>query len=209
MNLEEMKKLYESEPDKWVVYFKTTHSWKYFKGNNPKFGSRGSYKLIRKDHEAIADAVTANPDVEVEWKLQGKWTSCTNSFFSSYHPESEYQLKPQPMSVVMEDASRIYKEAVKKFTDPQTIDKPKKEYGETMPNDNILITRNSYERLIGRDELLSKIEVAVGIEVQTPDFSEVFDIIRRNGIDTGSPTDPLPESPDFNGGYIKVSQSNI
>jgi len=41
------------------------------------------------------------------------------------------------------------------------------------------------------------------------DFSEAQEIILRNKYDTGSVTDPLPELPNFNGGYIEASKLDI
>ena len=101
---------------------------------------KNSFSLIHKKDEAIANAVIANSNVEVEiFKYKGKTTSGWNlhllDFFKNYQPTATYRLKSLKQN-----------------------------------------------------------------------FTEALEIIKRNGIDTGSPTDPLSELNNFNGGYIKASQ---
>jgi len=66
-----------------------------YKIPNPIFRMKAkNYKLILKEHSIIADAVIANPDVEVEYKpLRGYWFDLKITFFETYSEELTYRLK--------------------------------------------------------------------------------------------------------------------
>jgi len=76
MNNNKLKEIYEANPDDWVVYAKWEHKSKCiykqvrFDDSSPFIGchldNASFIYLIAKQHEHIADAVIANPDVEVE-----------------------------------------------------------------------------------------------------------------------------------------------
>lgn len=106
MNTDKMKELYESEPDKWVVYVKEARGamvgqWEKCE---PLWNNLLVYKLIAKKDEIVADAVIANPNVEVEWENnmlpRATFAPVTDEFFSFYAKYSKesfnYRLaKPQ------------------------------------------------------------------------------------------------------------------
>jgi len=94
MNKEQMKELYESEPDKWVVYLKRFEN-NYTKLANPDWSSKG-YSIVKKEHEEIWDKKIANPDTKVTFLgLHGEET-CID-FLNNYNPNgATYRLaKPQ------------------------------------------------------------------------------------------------------------------
>jgi len=68
MNNNKQKEIYEANPSDWVVYFyiKVKNKWAKLSSNMQPY-MKDTHKLIAKKHEHIADAVIANPDVEVEW----------------------------------------------------------------------------------------------------------------------------------------------
>jgi len=110
MTTEQMKKLYESGD--YVIVRK-----KGLDGNDYEFHTRIpdndifseneiinilGYKLIHKDHEAIADAVINDNSVVIEQyvKIAKKWVSFLGShiehgFFNTYTHTATYRLKPQ------------------------------------------------------------------------------------------------------------------
>ena len=99
MNLDEMKKLYESEPDKWVVYDKIVYQDKrieYKKVYEFSGSIQNSMIPIHKNHETIADAVIANPNVEIQYRWhEENWMGAKGSFFEYCDIHCSYQLKPQ------------------------------------------------------------------------------------------------------------------
>ena len=108
MLIEEKKKIYDLNPEKWIVYCKWEHKSKltYKQIREPGIspfigmGDPSHIYLIDKDDEYIADAVIANPDVEVEFKSQSSVyfipLTKTTQFFENYSPNWKYRLaKPQ------------------------------------------------------------------------------------------------------------------
>ena len=89
-----MKELYESEPDKWVVYYtreNLNNEW----DKTPRdfdFEKFNTYKLIAKKDEIVADAVIANPDVEVEFDFEDNDWQIFTEFFDYYQPHHKYRL---------------------------------------------------------------------------------------------------------------------
>lgn len=61
----------------------------------PKDRYDSNFKLILKEHEHIADAVIANPDVEVELQWNDEEKCAVSDFFKDYNPDWEWSLKPQ------------------------------------------------------------------------------------------------------------------
>ena len=96
MNLKQKKKLYESEPDKWVVYSKRKNPTCVFKKQNELIiNDKLIVRLIHKDHEEIADAVIANPDIQIEYRWHDEdWMHWSKNFFQDYEHQTQYQLKP-------------------------------------------------------------------------------------------------------------------
>lgn len=97
MNLEEMKKLYESEPENWVVYLTIQEQYVKATGSKPDWDNGWIYNIICKEHEPIADAVIANPDVKLEWSIDAEKAGFLDmrDFFNMYDSEMAYRLKPQ------------------------------------------------------------------------------------------------------------------
>ena len=96
MDNEQMKELFESEPDKWIVYWKVCSHHDWLKNESPEWNSTQFYKLILKEHEHIADAVIANPDVRVEFDFEDDDWQIFTEFFEYYQPHHKYRLaKPQ------------------------------------------------------------------------------------------------------------------
>jgi len=102
MNNKKEKALYEKDPSKWVIYWKEA-IWqpRFAKKKSFHHDGRGIVKLILKEHEKIADAVIANPDVKVECNCKtdtkGWFTDLEGVFFEDYQPNDyNYRLaKPQ------------------------------------------------------------------------------------------------------------------
>lgn len=103
--LEQKKKLYDSEPDRWVVYAKWKHKSKLLYKQqvaNPfereHLKNATSIYIIDIKDEAIADKVIANPDVEVEFtwvddKFNGATLEKAIDFFKHYDNNKwSYQL---------------------------------------------------------------------------------------------------------------------
>jgi len=90
MNNNKLKEIYEAHPSDWVCYALTgANTWiKVWDTDHDDI------QLIAKQHEHIADAVIANPDVEVEYLYQyNGWKDCED-FFSHYRKDIySYRLK--------------------------------------------------------------------------------------------------------------------
>jgi len=101
MNNNKLKEIYDANPDDWIVYaYNTNRTHLYwFKdnvGNKQIWFDYIIYKLIAKKDELIADAVIANPDVEVEfwsYSRDSNWkTIQKNSFFEIYDSAMHYKV---------------------------------------------------------------------------------------------------------------------
>ena len=92
----EMKELYDSEPDKWVVYVEGDRTKKWWKlvDEVPLWYKEVIYKLIHKDDEVVADTVIANLDVEVEMDRGNGFHSVDLFATYNYKNEFDYRLKP-------------------------------------------------------------------------------------------------------------------
>jgi hypothetical protein len=101
MNNEQMKAEYKKNPDKWVPYFKPQigQIYKCYDVDNVMLFDNQFIYIAKKDKK-VADAVIANPDVEIEFKSQSSIyfipLTHTAQFFENYNPNWKYQLaKPQ------------------------------------------------------------------------------------------------------------------
>ena len=93
------KEQYELEPSKWVVYYtreKMKGEWCKRPSSHKQFETFNTYKLILKEHEHIADAIIANPDVEVEykWKINNdaNWMDTDTEMFFNIYNSKEYAI---------------------------------------------------------------------------------------------------------------------
>ena len=95
MNLDEMKKLYESEPDKWVVYARMSQC-NWHKTNDFSL-EENYYQLIHKRQEIIADNIIANKIQDLTFKYGLDTIEAKYNFFEDYNHNRHYSylLKPQ------------------------------------------------------------------------------------------------------------------
>jgi len=100
MTNEQKKVVYEKNPNEWLFYVHYKNKWSIY--NSPDFEAGFEYQLIKIEDEAIADAVIANPNVEVaqfatlhrkdgiskvlDFTLRGV------EFFRNYEANAQYQL---------------------------------------------------------------------------------------------------------------------
>lgn len=110
---EQMKELYKCGD--YVCYASYTLKELSFKKDlNPSWYIGYAYKLIHKKHEAIADAVIANPDVEVEVQMvqvRGLheniiWCDRKN-FFNKYNKDEIYKLKETKPTIQLNGVNSI------------------------------------------------------------------------------------------------------
>jgi len=92
MNNNKLKEIYEANPSDWVIYALTgANTWIKVSDTD-----HDDIQLIAKQHEHIADAVIANPEVEVEQWSEIKdiaWATCPD-FFRDYDDRYfDYRLK--------------------------------------------------------------------------------------------------------------------
>jgi len=94
MNNNKLKEIYEAHPLDWIVYHRRKeHDYhKSIKGL-PLDTQFLEYKLIAKSHCFIADAVIANPTVEVEVFNPHEGYETCKSFFEYYDSSDDYRLK--------------------------------------------------------------------------------------------------------------------
>lgn len=94
-DIKKLKEEYSKNPNKWVVYHILNEEWQKTKDAGNLGEIHDNSRLILKEHEHIADAVVANPDVEMELLIGNKWFELED-FFDVYDSNNNYRLaKPQ------------------------------------------------------------------------------------------------------------------
>lgn len=125
LEIEELKVKYATgKYDCYSKWIKGTQWLQHFK---PSFDTLGhEYKLILKEHSYIADAVVANPDVEIQYERvidahlgidyeYSEWRDLGINFFDNYNEYIVYQLKQQPKQV-SEDTFTVTEHSVPTFS---------------------------------------------------------------------------------------------
>ncbi len=96
MKDDEMKKIYEADPDDWIPYTNNRGFWEKAPQSPALIMWECNHQLIAKKDELIAEAVIANPDVEVEYQMstqKRKHTLEGKNFFKYYNEKQTYKLK--------------------------------------------------------------------------------------------------------------------
>lgn len=117
-DITKMKELYESEPDDWVVFVqweKTGDKWfnHIMSGVDVDFvfTKAKNVQIIATRHKEVADAVIANPNVEVEFISESSIfflpLTRTSQFFNNYCPKWKYRLAPTETDHIADSGKKV------------------------------------------------------------------------------------------------------
>ena len=99
MKAEQMKEIYEANPDEWIALWSIPIGWmnhgKWVKSINPAFNEENYYKLVHIKHKKVLEAYLADDKVEIEAKNDKLDIpfSIFNNFIENYNSDLEYRLK--------------------------------------------------------------------------------------------------------------------
>ena len=98
MTKEEMKKIYEANPESWIALWSIPIGWmkhgKWFKTSTPNFIEEDYYKLVHIKHKDVLEAWLADNSVEIDVYDDNKWwNESSELFLYKYNPDLEYRLK--------------------------------------------------------------------------------------------------------------------
>jgi len=94
-NLEETKEELDSNPDKYVLFYRSERDG-WARQGGTSIWTLPEYKLILKEHSSVADAVSENPEVEVlgyYYVANTPQERLVKDFFNQYDCEDGYDYK--------------------------------------------------------------------------------------------------------------------
>ena len=92
MNTQELKEIYEANPNEWIVLVNFSNNWEKLTKETPTFTNALKWKLISIKHKDILEAYLADNDIDIQVYFEDEWFEQLD-FIEYYNPDLEYRLK--------------------------------------------------------------------------------------------------------------------